>query len=265
MSAVRLEVLPDDRLPQRGPGRWDNGNFHLSEFRAFAAAGGSTKAASPLVFSRASADHDEGPAISAAQAIDGKNETHWGVHPRYGEPHEAVFELKEPRRVSRKARRSRCCSSSKAERRDTGSAASAFPRAVPRPTRPVVAPLSGELAAILRVPADERTPEQRKISRSRCSKAENRARPRRAARAAVGLCGDARFPAGRQLQAVARSRARSTCSTRGELNKPGELIGPGTLGCVPGMPRELAIADAGDEVRAPRRAGPLAHRRTQRR
>src|SRR5205814_8079697 len=32
ISGIRLEVLPDDRLPHRGPGRWDNGNFHLTEF-----------------------------------------------------------------------------------------------------------------------------------------------------------------------------------------------------------------------------------------
>jgi len=34
---------------------------------------------------------------------------------------------------------------------------------------------------------------------------------------------------------------------RGDLGRPGELIGPGTLGCVPGLPSELAIADVGDE------------------
>src|SRR5581483_7652314 len=33
MTAIRLEVLADDTLPKRGPGRRDNGNFHLSEFR----------------------------------------------------------------------------------------------------------------------------------------------------------------------------------------------------------------------------------------
>src|SRR5436190_13068179 len=60
LSAVRLEVLPDDRLPHRGPGRWDNGNFHLSEFRAFAAAPGGAGSAATLVFSRAVADYDEG-------------------------------------------------------------------------------------------------------------------------------------------------------------------------------------------------------------
>jgi hypothetical protein len=33
VTAVRVEVLSDDSLPQRGPGRQDNGNLHLSEVR----------------------------------------------------------------------------------------------------------------------------------------------------------------------------------------------------------------------------------------
>jgi len=35
--------------------------------------------------------------------------------------------------------------------------------------------------------------------------------------------------------------------TRGELNKPGELVGPGVLGCIPDMPSELTIQDVGNE------------------
>ena len=32
VTAFRLEVLPDDSLPNKGPGRAGNGNFVLSEF-----------------------------------------------------------------------------------------------------------------------------------------------------------------------------------------------------------------------------------------
>ena len=38
-SALRLEVLTDKRLPKNGPGRAQNGNFVLSEFEVYAAAG----------------------------------------------------------------------------------------------------------------------------------------------------------------------------------------------------------------------------------
>src|SRR5262249_3841635 len=37
ITAVRLEVLADDSLPHKGPGRQDNGNLHLSECRMLAA------------------------------------------------------------------------------------------------------------------------------------------------------------------------------------------------------------------------------------
>src|SRR5262249_30975615 len=37
VAGVRLEVLTDDSLPHRGPGRQDNGNLHLSEFKVEAA------------------------------------------------------------------------------------------------------------------------------------------------------------------------------------------------------------------------------------
>src|SRR5207249_1668344 len=33
ITAIRLEVLSDPSLPKSGPGRQDNGNLHLSEFR----------------------------------------------------------------------------------------------------------------------------------------------------------------------------------------------------------------------------------------
>ncbi len=34
ITAIRIEVLPDETLPSRGPGRAANGNFVLSEFSA---------------------------------------------------------------------------------------------------------------------------------------------------------------------------------------------------------------------------------------
>src|SRR5262249_13785166 len=36
VTAVRLEVLTDALLPHKGPGRQDNGNLHLNEFRVSA-------------------------------------------------------------------------------------------------------------------------------------------------------------------------------------------------------------------------------------
>ena len=255
LSAVRLEVLPDDRLPQRGPGRWDNGNFHLTEFRAFAAPAGAGEEAKPLRFARATADHDEGPAISAAQAIDGKSETHWGVHPRSGEPHEAVFELQEPREFPEGTTFTFLLE------HQAGAAGHGIGRFrlgasdAPLATAPL-APLPAELTAILRTPPSGRTPAQRQAAALAVLKMENQ-------RALAAL------PPPQLVYAVTRDFAPDGENfkpapqprpihllTRGELGKPGDLIAPGALKCVAGMPPELAITDVSDE--SARRAA-LAH------
>src|SRR4029077_18905684 len=36
LTGLRLEILSDDSLPKKGPGRQDNGNLHLSEIQVLA-------------------------------------------------------------------------------------------------------------------------------------------------------------------------------------------------------------------------------------
>ena len=95
VTAVRLEVLADDRLPQHGPGRQDNGNLHLSEFKLQAAPLNDPAAAKPLILENASADFNQ-DGWTIAMAIDGQPKTAWGIYPQVGKSHQAVFELKEP-------------------------------------------------------------------------------------------------------------------------------------------------------------------------
>jgi mono/diheme cytochrome c family protein len=246
MSAVRLEVLPDERLPHHGPGRWDNGNFHLTEFRAFAASDGATEGAKPMVFSRALADYDEGPDISAAQAIDGKNETQWGVHPRYGEPHEAVFEIKDPAVFPAGATftfllENQGGAPGHGIGRFRLSASAEAPLSAP------LKPLPNGLESILLVPVAQRTLPQRQELALAALKAQNQS--------ALAALPPPQFvyavtrdfpPDGDNFKPSPRPRPIHLLE-RGEVDKPGELIGPGTLGCLPGMPRELNMADPDDE------------------
>jgi len=91
ITAVRLEVLSDSELPMKGPGRQDNGNFHLSEFELRLFPPDAVKG-EKLAIARATADFNQsGWTISAA--IDGNEKTAWGIFPRTGESHTAVFEL----------------------------------------------------------------------------------------------------------------------------------------------------------------------------
>ncbi|KAB2671260.1 MAG: DUF1549 domain-containing protein [Verrucomicrobia bacterium] len=93
ITAVRLEVMADDALPQHGPGRNENGNFHLSEFQLLLFEPGAERAR-VVELANPSADFEQ-DGWGIARALDGDEKTAWGIHPREGESHEAVFELKQ--------------------------------------------------------------------------------------------------------------------------------------------------------------------------
>lgn len=95
LTAIRLDVLPHDSLPMKGPGRAGNGNFHLNEFECELLSPG-RKDAIKLSFGSASADYEQWGSWTAAAALDGKPRTAWAIHPKVGQPHHAVFVLKEP-------------------------------------------------------------------------------------------------------------------------------------------------------------------------
>jgi hypothetical protein len=91
ITALRLEVLPDDRLPAGGPGRvyYEGalGDFFLSEFRVMAGAKiPVSKAAHSFAGGKATAD----------KAIDGDPQTGWSINGGQGRAHTAVFTLAAP-------------------------------------------------------------------------------------------------------------------------------------------------------------------------
>jgi len=96
-TALRIEVLPDERLPAGGPGRsyyeGRKGDFFLSEVTA-------TADGRPLPFSGASHSYGKisigsGDA-KATNVIDGEGSTGWSTAEREGEPHQLVLVLAEP-------------------------------------------------------------------------------------------------------------------------------------------------------------------------
>ncbi len=103
--AIRLEALPHDSLPSKGPGRAGNGNFVLSEVvAAIARKDGSTQA---VAFAAARAGFeqtqvaDKNPynAWTAASAIDGdaKGEKFgWAVLPEVNKRHHLLLQFAQP-------------------------------------------------------------------------------------------------------------------------------------------------------------------------
>jgi len=93
--ALRLEALPHDSLPGKGPGRGDKKrpNFVLHEFTATLTAPAANPAS--LSFKSATADFSQ-QNWDVAGAIDGRAETGWAIAPRFAAPHQATFHLASP-------------------------------------------------------------------------------------------------------------------------------------------------------------------------
>lgn len=93
--AVRLECLPHPSLGGNGPGRAPNGNFVLNRFAAAIAPKSNPPDAKPVTFAKAQASFSQG-AYDVAGAIDDKAETGWAISPEMGKAQTATFITKEP-------------------------------------------------------------------------------------------------------------------------------------------------------------------------
>jgi hypothetical protein len=97
ITGLRLEVLPDDRLPNKGPGRAGDGNFVLNEFQVSAAPKAKPEEAKPVKLVTPLADYNQAN-LDIAQAIDGVSNNPgngWALHPATGTTHWATFETAE--------------------------------------------------------------------------------------------------------------------------------------------------------------------------
>lgn len=96
VTSIRLEALPDERLPAGGPGstyyEGTIGDFYLTELKL--TAGGHSYQIASASHTYAKNRYGNNPA-AAELAVDGDIQTGWSVHGRQGEKHVAVFELKE--------------------------------------------------------------------------------------------------------------------------------------------------------------------------
>lgn len=105
LTALKIEALPDDSLPKRGPGRAANGNFVLSEVTASIQATADA-APQPLKFSEATASFEQlqdekdrsnphgGWKIASAIDADAQGANWgWAVLPEAGQANHAVLEF----------------------------------------------------------------------------------------------------------------------------------------------------------------------------
>ncbi|HEX2749745.1 MAG TPA: DUF1549 domain-containing protein, partial [Verrucomicrobiales bacterium] len=105
IAGFRLEALPHESLPAKGPGRAGNGNFVLTEFAVkVQRKGGATEI---VKFTSAHADFEQSNAaanspyqgFSAAAVIDGDvkgKQFGWAIAPESGKPHQLVVAMEKP-------------------------------------------------------------------------------------------------------------------------------------------------------------------------
>ena len=105
LVGLRIEALPHDSLPAKGPGRADDGNFVLTEVIAKIKRLDATTNA--LSFNLARADFEQskndaaipGFTWSAASVIGGHlkdEEKGWAILPQTGQPHQLVLGFSAP-------------------------------------------------------------------------------------------------------------------------------------------------------------------------
>ncbi len=83
-----VEQLSGDSLINKGPGRADNGNFVLTEFKLQVAG-------KPVDLSGLRATFEQG-GFPIAHAVDNKNDTGWAIASDFGKTQVALFDVKAP-------------------------------------------------------------------------------------------------------------------------------------------------------------------------
>lgn len=237
LRAIRLEVLEDPSLPKQGPGRQDNGNFHLNEFQARIFSPGATQSTA-LTFLLPSADFEE-KGWGVGQALDGNEKTAWAIHPNVGRSHHAYFPVKDPPAP-------------------TPGATLVFTLRQTHGTGHVIGRF--RLSATATLPDEGLTAIPESISQVLSNAPGSRTEPARLALArfywkqqtAQQL---ARLPAPSLVYAAASDFIPDNSHKpagaprpvhvlkRGEILKPGELAQPGALTCISNIPARFSLAD----------------------
>lgn len=98
ITAVKLELLPDDSLPGKGPGRSVNGNIVMTNATIGLGPSDDRRKPKPQKIAKATADFSQ-ETFPVANAIDANDKSGWAIYPEVGKPHHAIFELAEPIRL----------------------------------------------------------------------------------------------------------------------------------------------------------------------
>ncbi|HXJ61703.1 MAG TPA: DUF1549 and DUF1553 domain-containing protein [Verrucomicrobiae bacterium] len=262
ITGVRLEVLPDDSLPHHGPGRQDNGNLHLNEFKVFIqpqTSTGDTSSWTRMSLQHPSADFNQ-DGWTVRHAIDEKIQTAWGIYPQVGQKHMAVFEVAPPSAGSAVSNQTAAPTSRASSASDLstlrfdleqahggGHLIGRFRLSVTYSQPPIRVSLVPEaLAAILRVPAGERTPDQQRELAWHALKIHLEKQLAALGPPHLIYAGASDFIPDGSLVPVKAPRAVHLLK-RGDINRPEDEAHPGAWSAVSALPSRFQIPDGADE------------------
>lgn len=244
ITGIRLEVIPDTSLPAKGPGRAENGNFHLTGFEVYARASGAGGFV-PVGLKNPSADFNQ-DGWDLGKAFDGNAYTGWGIHPEEGKPHVAMFELAAPESL-REGDQVRIVMRQEHGRGHTiGRFRIGFTTEAP-PFR--VSPIPESVARALALGPSQRSREERFLVSSQFLNG-------RIAKELAALpepkkvyAGASLFPPNGGQKPLGKPREVHVLR-RGEVLKPLEVAEPGALRCVPGLEARFGTLPAEESRRA---------------
>lgn len=159
ITALRLEVLSDPSLPAKGPGRADNGNFVLNEFRLSYQSQAKRDEKPKVIKLTAAGATVEQPTFPAANAVDGNIVTGWAVANGIGNDQAAVFKFQAPVPAVAEGV---AFTAVLDQRFGTNHVVGKFRLSVTTDKNPKLgAPVAADVIALLETPVDKRTPEQK--------------------------------------------------------------------------------------------------------
>ncbi len=237
LTAIRIEALPHESLPDGGPGRaplFSVGDFILTEIEAGFVARDRPEEVRKLKIEDASEDYSE-RGHPAKLALDGQPDTGWTVKGRIGQPHAAVFALAERAGDGGPGTLRLTLHQFGIHQMTLGH----FRVSVSSDPLPVKASgVPAGIEEILLVPSDRRSAEQARIlKRYYLSIAPELAEQHKAIAALRKSLPD--FPTSMVMQERSPEHARTThVHRRGEFLKPTEPVEPGVPSVLPSLPDE---------------------------
>ena len=101
LTGIQVELLTDDSLPSKGPGRAENGNFVLSQLRAYVSDQADFKEPVRIEFTSAEADFSQ-TKFAPEGALSDKEKSGWAVAPQMSKNHVITFFTKQPLKMEKK-------------------------------------------------------------------------------------------------------------------------------------------------------------------